>query len=126
MKNATVVLFVGLILTLTLFGFPQGNPDTIYYGVVQSEASGVIILNVAPCEKTPNLQTVTPYQKVSVQQASCPDGKPYAKTAVQAIQTPKSPDKKEDKSKAQPDGSKGQPDASKGQPDGGAKEKPVQ
>ena len=87
--QALLILAIASLPDLNLRGFQPPAADMIYYGVVHSESSDAITLNVAPCDKTPNLQTVSPYQKVGVQQASCPDGKPYMKTAVQAVRPPK-------------------------------------
>src|SRR3989442_1331700 len=115
--QALLILAIASLPDLNLRGFQPPAADMIYYGVVHSESSDAITLNVAPCDKTPNLQTVSPYQKVGVQQASCPDGKPYMKTAVQAVRPPKGPDKKESDKRE---------DSSKKQPEGGAKEKSKQ
>jgi hypothetical protein len=113
MKSKTVRSLTGLaglaaglwLLDLPehMFGFPQAAPEKIYYGEAQPGATAdAITLNVAPCEKEPNLQTISPYQKLGDEQASCQGGKKYTKVAVQALAASGATDKKDDKSKKQP------------------------
>lgn len=102
-----------LALTIGLISLAVGPniraaqpPSRVYYGEVTSETADAITLNVAPCDKDPNLQTVSPYKKVGSEQASCHGGKKYTRTAVETVSAAnaddKKDDKKEDKSKKQP------------------------
>jgi hypothetical protein len=103
MKNRIVSAIAGLIglaAGLGLRGFQPPAPEKVYYGEAQPGATAdVITLNVAPCEKMPNLQTISPYKKVGDEQASCEGGKKYTKIAVQVLPALSA---KDDKNKASP------------------------
>src|SRR5882724_2397618 len=83
--------------------------ERVYYGEVVKKSEDTITINVTPCGDNKKPQTISPYEILNSEDASCNDGRNYIRVAVreQRHPDPNSDEKKKPSSKV-PDKKKGQ------------------